>query len=725
MVTLARRSKVFSRWKGFLARHLTPAEESGLYRIAVTVLVMFALILTLHQIEWPAYWWMVLILTPAASYMSYLRRHSPNLEIKIFLSFAMVALLYWFFIRLASSMFDPRIPLAELLIWLQTLHAFDLPGKKDLRYTVLVALILMAMASVLTYSSYFAFFVLGFCALFLAVAAIDFWSDNRASGTREALPGGGRGARASYAIDGRWLSRTLLLALPSALLSALIIFVFMPRFQGLTLRTMPFNWDLQFSLAKVSEGQIVNQDLARGSKLKSGQPQRVSGDSYFGFDAEVNLNARGTLSDRLVMKVRTSNWQYHRAVTFAEYLGTGWRSGLTEPKLRTVQEPPFYFPAVDRTYRDRLTIYYAEVDLPNIIFTPQYPRTLYFPSAELYQVDSFAQTLASLKNAPAVLVAPFLLETGMVYSVLNRVPGLPPSELKNLEALPADDKLYPLFEPYLQLPPDLPERVKAKARELGGDSDKPWVTVSRICAYLQQNYTYNLEVPFYPEGADTVDHFLFEAREGYCEQFASALVVMARSQGIPARYVTGYLPGTYNPLSGFYEVKANDAHAWAEVFIPEAGWIIFDPVPGGNPNPGLGEPDTDRWLLESLLKYLGLPDWVRRLAPGAIRVCVGLGLLALLVGLWRGGASREREKASSALQPYLRQAEKLAGAREGGETVKNWASRLGHGPLGRLAEVYERTFYQDRPLAAEDRAALEEVLDQLRALTRDTRKKEL
>ena len=146
---------MFKRWRAFLAKHQAEPEESIAYRIAVTVLVMFALTLTLHQLEWPSYSPVVLLLTPAASVLSYYRRASSNMWLKVFLSFAMLALLLWFFMRLAATLYDPRLPLAELLVWLQTLHAFDLPAKKDLRYTGLVALILMAIACVLTYSSYF------------------------------------------------------------------------------------------------------------------------------------------------------------------------------------------------------------------------------------------------------------------------------------------------------------------------------------------------------------------------------------------------------------------------------------------------------------------------------------------------------------------------------------------------------------------------------------------
>lgn len=706
---------MFKKWKTFLKRHLAPPEESALYRASVTVLVMYALVLTLHQIEWPGYWWAVLVLTPAASFLSYKRRASANLEIKIFLSFAMLALLAWFFSRLAASLFDPRIPLAELLIWLQTLHSFDLPAKKDLRYTVLVALILMALAAVLTYSSYFSLFVLLFCALFLVVAAIDFWSDNRLPGTVESQRGTASSETpAAYRLDRSWLGRTLLLALPAALLTAAVIFVFMPRFQGLTLRTMPLNWDLQFSLARISQGEIVNQNLNGARGPGSGQPQRVSGDSYFGFDSEVNLNSRGELSDRLMLKVRTSDWQYHRAVTFAEYTGTGWKSGLAEPRLRTVEEPPFYFPAAGYTNKDRLTIYYAEVDLPNVVFTPQYPRTLYFPSAELFMVDSFIGRGRDMANTPAVLVAPFALETGLVYSVLNRPPSVPPADLKNLPNFAPDDRRWRVLQPYLQLPKNLPPRVAAMARDLTADKARPWEKASVLCAYLQQNFTYNLDVPFYPEGVDTVDHFLFEAKEGYCEQFASSLCVMARSVGLPARYITGYLPGTYNPLSGFYEIKANDAHAWVEIFIPGNGWTIFDPVPGGDPNPSLGEPQADRWLLESLFKYLGMPEWVRRLAPSVVRVAIVLALIALLAAFRKGAGLGSGRRATSALEPYLRRAEGLTEPRETGETVKSWALRLQSEPLLRLAEVYERTFYRDQRPSADDYATLEAALKALK-----------
>ena len=92
--------------------------------------------------------------------------------------------------------------------------------------------------------------------------------------------------------------------------------------------------------------------------------------------------------------------------------------------------------------------------------------------------------------------------------------------------------------------------------------------------------TYDLEIDPPPYGADGVDHFLFDQRRGYSEYFGSAMVVMLRSVGIPARMVTGYSVGDKLADEDVYLVKDNHSHGWAEVFFPRYGWIPFEPTPG-------------------------------------------------------------------------------------------------------------------------------------------------
>lgn len=86
-------------------------------------------------------------------------------------------------------------------------------------------------------------------------------------------------------------------------------------------------------------------------------------------------------------------------------------------------------------------------------------------------------------------------------------------------------------------------------------------------------------MPAPPPDRDAVDWFLSNSREGYCDYFASAMAVMARSLGIPSRVVSGYSTGTLDPACGTYEVRQENAHSWPELFFPAYGWVRFEPTP--------------------------------------------------------------------------------------------------------------------------------------------------
>jgi len=96
--------------------------------------------------------------------------------------------------------------------------------------------------------------------------------------------------------------------------------------------------------------------------------------------------------------------------------------------------------------------------------------------------------------------------------------------------------------------------------------------------HLRTRYGYTLELSGTP-GESPLAHFLFTRRAGHCEYFASAMTVMLRVLGVPARYVNGFLPGEYNDIGEDYIVRGSDAHSWVEVYFPEIGWMTFDPTP--------------------------------------------------------------------------------------------------------------------------------------------------
>jgi transglutaminase-like putative cysteine protease len=115
----------------------------------------------------------------------------------------------------------------------------------------------------------------------------------------------------------------------------------------------------------------------------------------------------------------------------------------------------------------------------------------------------------------------------------------------------------------------------------------------RLENYLMDSYSYTLDfVGRSPE--NPLEDFLFRYHSGQCEYFASSMVLMLRSQGIPARLVTGFLGGEYNPFEGYYIVRESNAHAWVEAYLPGGGWQIFDPTPpAGRP----GDSAEGTWLL--------------------------------------------------------------------------------------------------------------------------------
>lgn len=129
----------------------------------------------------------------------------------------------------------------------------------------------------------------------------------------------------------------------------------------------------------------------------------------------------------------------------------------------------------------------------------------------------------------------------------------------------------------LALPLDQhPRALKLAAEWRSQHRDARGVANQALDYFRQQPFSYTLTPPALPN--DTVDEFLFETRQGFCEHFSAAFVVLMRAAGIPARVVTGYQGGEYNSVSDFMVVRQRDAHAWAEIYIEGDGWVRYDPT---------------------------------------------------------------------------------------------------------------------------------------------------
>ena len=130
----------------------------------------------------------------------------------------------------------------------------------------------------------------------------------------------------------------------------------------------------------------------------------------------------------------------------------------------------------------------------------------------------------------------------------------------------------------LQLPGALDARIPALARNWTAGAESDLERARDLEHRLRTEYGYTLELP-QREPADPLANFLFARRKGHCEYFASAMTVMLRTLGIPARLATGFQSGVYNPITDLWVVRASDAHSWVEAWIPGHGWSTFDPTP--------------------------------------------------------------------------------------------------------------------------------------------------
>ncbi|MEJ5225168.1 MAG: transglutaminase-like domain-containing protein, partial [Anaerolineales bacterium] len=229
------------------------------------------------------------------------------------------------------------------------------------------------------------------------------------------------------------------------------------------------------------------------------------------------------------------------------------------------------------------------------------------------------------------------LTTQSAYTVLSYLPA---PTLADLRAAGSD---YPpdIAARYLALPPSVPERVLALARDLTATAATPYDRAAQIEAYLRQ-FPYTLEVAPPPFGRDTVDYFLFDLQKGYCDYYASAMVVLSRAAGVPARLVVGYASGEYDPSRAVYVVRQKDAHAWAEVYFPGIGWVEFEPTaaqpriirpgaPAASPEDPSLRPVTDALITAARVRWRML---VSTLGGQAALGVLGLGLLA---ALWQAG----------------------------------------------------------------------------------------
>lgn len=163
------------------------------------------------------------------------------------------------------------------------------------------------------------------------------------------------------------------------------------------------------------------------------------------------------------------------------------------------------------------------------------------------------------------------------YEVISELPIVAPKVLRKTRII---DYYNRVPERFLRLRfSEAHQQVGNLARQVTKGLGGPYDKARAIERYLGQHYTYDLEAPPVPVTADdAVEYFLFKSKRGYCDVFASSMVVMCREVGVPARLATGFITGELDSVNKKYIVREKDRHAWAEVYFPDCGWVAFDPT---------------------------------------------------------------------------------------------------------------------------------------------------
>ncbi|MBU0610831.1 MAG: transglutaminase-like domain-containing protein, partial [Armatimonadetes bacterium] len=159
------------------------------------------------------------------------------------------------------------------------------------------------------------------------------------------------------------------------------------------------------------------------------------------------------------------------------------------------------------------------------------------------------------------------------YTVISREPIADPQSLRS--AVVTHDAR--IISDYTPVPGATQAALEGKVQEITGGLDNPYDKVRALQTYLQRECVYSLGAAAVPRGEDAAAYFVLHSRRGACDLFATALAVMSRLAGVPARVATGYQTGRYDRDKEAFVVEGTDAHAWAEIYFPGHGWVPFDP----------------------------------------------------------------------------------------------------------------------------------------------------
>lgn len=293
----------------------------------------------------------------------------------------------------------------------------------------------------------------------------------------------------------------------------------------------------------------------------SAPPQSLMDVIFLASDDESAFSGEGEIEGEPAVKPG----HYWRWITYDQYSGRGWSSTPTTNTSYSADQPLFEFSGEGYDMVHQTIIKASATD-----------DHLYWPGSLMRADQPVDTTWRTSPPSEDPLLHMDMLGTlvqAQQYSADSLIPQFNETQLR------AASQVYPteILQKYLSLPRDISQRVRDLAVTLTYQAQNPYDKAKAIETYLR-SYPYTLDVPALPENKEIADYFLFEIKTGYCEYYATSMVVLARTVGLPARMVIGYASNEFDPESGQYIVRQANAHSWVEIYFPEIGWVEFEPT---------------------------------------------------------------------------------------------------------------------------------------------------
>lgn len=353
-----------------------------------------------------------------------------------------------------------------------------------------------------------------------------------------------------------------------------------------------FSWILPWGYTNPAAAQIWNANANPWVQLENTWNRVISvngganASNHGNFQDKLVLGGNPNLNHDVVMTVQSDDdgSQYLESLSYDTYLG---RDGWTNESVQNTTIPANQ--AID--YGTALThVVHQQVKIVN---PPGEQKAYLLGASQIAQVSVVSKVQNGIASGDTVawIDSNGNLTPKMQYSVTSLVSSADEKTLRSVP-MPSNAPAYPsdypgtlpptVFDPSithanLQLPPDLDPNIAALARQITAHASTMYDKAIALEGFLRNNYSYDVNIQL-PPGQEGVSWFLFRSgHKGYCNYFASAMTIMARTLGIPARVVVGYTNGTYDSKNHQRVIIGTDAHAWTQVYFAGYGWINFEP----------------------------------------------------------------------------------------------------------------------------------------------------